>query len=417
MADVEKKALIIGGGIAGMTAAWSLAELGAEALIVEKSPFLGGHAIQFACKAAAACAQCAACEVEKRLREVSAEPRIRVLAGAELAGLDKANGNFRLSLRRQPAYIDPERCVDCGLCWEECPALAEGAMRRAWSIHGHPRYAIDPGRCLALSGKSACSACQKVCPTQAIDLKAQGGQVEESAGAIVVASGFTPYDPKGKPQFGHGLHANVLSALEVERMLREGGRLLRPSDGEPPRRAAFIQCVGSRELKRSYCSQVCCGYALRISDALTERQPECEVSFFYIDLQAVGRDFAAMRERCQRDLRLIRSIPGDIYPLANERLRIFWADPASHEMRDEEFDLAVLSVGIGPGEGNEALAGLLGVGLDENGFFAAPEGLDDTRTGREGVYLAGTAQGPRDVADSIAHAGRAAWAVAKHVGV
>lgn len=416
MADVEKKALIIGGGIAGMTAAWELARLGAEALLVEKSPFLGGHAIQFACKAASSCQQCAACEVEKRLLEVSSQPGLQVMLACELVGVSKANGNFRLTLLRQPAYIDPERCVDCAICAEECPE--EGAIKRAFSIHSHPRYAIDPERCLALSGRANCQACQKACPAGAIDLKAdKGGLADVSVGAVVVASGFTPFNPKGKPQFGYGLHGNVLTALEVERMLRESGRLVRPTDGETPKRVAFIQCVGSRELKRSFCSQVCCGYALRISEALHQRQPETEVSLFYIDLQAVGRDFESLRQRSQQDLRLIRSIPGDVYPLPGERLRIFYAEPASHEVKDEEFDLAVLSVGIGPGADNRTLADRLGVGLDDNGFFAAAEGLNDTHTAREGVFLAGTSQAPRDVADSIAHASRAAWEVARHLGV
>jgi len=414
VATVEKKALIIGGGIAGMTAAWSLARLGAEPLIVEKSPFLGGHAIQFACKAAASCQQCAACEVDKRLREVVAEPAIGLRLGAELAGATKVNGNWRVKVSRRPPHIDPARCIDCGLCQEACPA---GAIQAAWSAHSHPRFAIDAGVCLTLSRKSACKACIEACPAAAIDLKAQAELTEEAVGAIILASGFAPYDPTGKPQFGYGQLSNVLTALEVERALRQSGELRRPTDDQLPERVAFIQCVGSREKTRNFCSQVCCGYALRISEALRERQPATQVSVFYIDLQAVGRDFERFRGRCQQDLRLIRSIPGDIYPLPDGRLRIFFADPATHAMRDEEFDLAVLSVGIGPGADNQTLAGLLGVGLDEHGFFATPEGLDNTRTAREGVYLAGTSQGPRDVAGSIAHASRAAWEAAKHLGV
>lgn len=412
----NKKVLIIGGGIAGMTAAYELSRLGAFPLIMEKGDFLGGHAIQFACKAGEKCQKCSACLVEERLKEVSENPDIAILLKSELKDLVGENGKFKAGIKRYPTVIDPQKCNDCGICVEQCPVANKGAIKMAYSIHNHPRYAIDKTCCLHFTKEKACTICQDACPNEAINLDRRSETIEERFGAIIVSTGFTPYNPRNKLQFGYGLHKNVVTALELEHILRREGRVVRPSDGKEPKKVAFIQCVGSRELKRPFCSRVCCSYALRLAEAIRWRQPNVRVTMFYIDIQTFGKDFLKSYEKWHTDVRLIRMIPGDIYQIEGDRLCISFMDSQTHHVLDEEFDMAILSIGIMPAMDNEALAEVLQIELDSNGFMATTDHLDNTKTSREGVYLAGTSQGPRDIADAVAHAGRAAWEAAKYIG-
>lgn len=410
----SKKVLVIGGGIAGLTAAWELARLNVDVELVEKGRFLGGHAIQFCCKAADECQKCGACSVEKRLLEVIQESRIRVHLNAQLQGVNR-NGGFSYSLVRRPLHIDPQKCTNCGLCFEKCPAT--GAIVRGYSKNNVPLYAIDESHCLYFKDES-CTVCQDECPENAISL---GQVLEEASGeadAIVVASGFQAFNPVDRPRYGYGINRNVITALELERMLREKGEVVRPSDHRVPRTVAFIQCVGSRDhkLQHAFCSQVCCGYAMRMAEAMYHRHPEVKMSIFYMDIQNCGKNFSEFYERCKSHIRFVRFMPGDIFQGEQDQLVLYYGDERDGRSAKETFDLVVLSVGIMPSPGNAGLAEMLNLDLDEQGFFALANPLDRTSTNQQGIFLAGTAQGPKDIADSMVQAGQAARRAAEYLG-
>jgi len=413
--QTPKKVLVIGGGIAGLTAAWELTRLNLDVELVERSSFLGGHAIQFCCKAADECQKCGACSVEKRLLEVIQEPRIKVCLRSELKGMNR-NSRFSYTLSRQPLHIDPKKCTNCGLCFEKCPA--PGAIFRGYSKNNVPLYAINEGKCLYFRDRS-CTLCQDLCSEKAIDLDQEQGQISDEADAIVVASGFQAFDPVDKPRYGYGINKNLITALDLERMLREQGDVVRPSDNKAPKKIAFIQCVGSRDHKlgHGFCSQVCCAYAMRMAEAIRHRHPETKVSIFYMDIQNCGKNFSKFYKRCKDSIRFVRFMPGDIFQGDQDQLILFYGDEKDGHAVREPFDLVVLSVGIMPGSSNAGLADMLKLDLDEHGFFSFADPLDSTSTSQPGIFLAGTAQGPKDIADSMAQAGQAARRVGQYLGI
>jgi len=410
-----KQVLVIGGGIAGLSSAWELARLKVNVLLVEKSGFLGGHAIQFCCKATDKCQKCGACATQKRLKEVLQEPGVRVHLKSELKEVIK-DARFRVTINRRPILIDPQKCTNCGICLEKCPA---GAVKRGHSGRNTCLYEIDENECLYFKDRD-CTICRDECPEGAINLDQQElSEAVQEVDAIIVASGFTPYNPIEKTRFGYGINKNLITGLELERMLRQKGRVLRPSDHQVPQKVAFIQCVGSRDpqLKHVFCSQVCCPYALRMARVIRHRSPETKVSVFYMDIQTFGNDFPRFYRECESDLRMIRCMPGHIFQGDNDRLILRYVDEKDGGPVKEVFDLVVLSIGIMPGETNKRVAELLGLRLDENGFFAVSNGFKRTSTNQEGIFLAGTSQGPKSILDSMAHAGHAAREVARYLGV
>jgi heterodisulfide reductase subunit A len=210
----------------------------------------------------------------------------------------------------------------------------------------------------------------------------------------------------------------VITALELERMLREKGEVIRPSDETVPRTVAFIQCVGSRDhqLQHSFCSQVCCGYAMRMAEAMYHKHPDVKISIFYMDIQNCGKNFAEFYERAKDHIRFVRFMPGDIFQGEQDQLILYYGDEQDGRSVKETFDLVVLSVGIMPGVGNVSLSEMLNLDLDGQGFFALANPLDRTSTSQQGIFLAGTAQGPKDIADSMVQAGQAAQRAAEYLG-
>ena len=430
----DKKVLIIGGGTAGLAAARTLAQAGLGVHIVEKNSFLGGHALGYTCKAAKECLQCGACSVEALLKEVSAAPGITTDLSTTITKVEKENG-FKVTLRKKPAYIDPKKCDNCGLCYEKAPVA--GSVERGYSQNNHPLYAINPEMV------SECGSLPDICPQGAINLKSRTSSKTVRVQAVIVASGFKPFDPAIKSTYGYGKFPNVISGLDLERNKRENGALLRPSDGQEAKKIAFIQCVGSRDerLGNLWCSRVCCPYALRTAKAVKHQLPEAEITIFYMDIQSFGKEFPTFYESCQEELQFVRTIPVDVFPAANDDLSIRFldedgssaidnSDSDQDKAEDEEtaavaadglavyntFDLLVLSVGITPNPDNSDLAELLQLGLDQDGFFSVPEKQDAVGTSQPGIFVAGTARQPQNIEASIAQANQAAHEAVKYLG-
>jgi heterodisulfide reductase subunit A len=397
--------VVLGGGIAGISAALELVRLGHEIALVEKSPFFGGRAANLSCMATDICQKCGACLVEDRLKELFMAPDVRLYPLTTLTQASWENGIFHLTFKRRPRIIDPYYCVDCGLCYDECPAVSQGAIIQAASTLNHPRYAVIPENCLYFRDGS-CQVCQQVCQdaANAIDLNRPEDFLDLEAAAVVLATGFNPSDPCSRPHYGYGRLPQVVTALDLEEMLRVSGELKRPGDGGPVRQVAFIQCVGSRDQLHPYCSQVCCAYTLRLAILLKHRLPGSEVTTFYMDLQNIGRKAAQFRAVARHDVKMVRALPGDLCEAAEGRVKLRYLGEDSGLPLEAAFDLVVLSVGISPGADNDALAALLQLELTPEGFFKAADSRHRSLTQQPGLFLAGTAAGPRDIAGSITQA-------------
>ena len=407
-----KQVMIMGGGIAGLTAARDLAGFGVEVHLIEKSGFLGGYAIGYTCKATTECLQCGACAVEKVLKEVTEAPNIHVHLAATVETVQKESGQLSAQLKKGPCFIDPEKCTNCGLCYEKAPE--EGAVLRGYSKNNHPLYAITAE---AMARHRDFFA--KVCPEGAINPDAEAATERLEFSAMVVATGFEPFDANQKPTYRYNEHANVITGLEMERIKRTYGTLVRPSDGKVPEKVAFIQCVGSRDerLGHLWCSRVCCPYALRSAQAVKHQSPEMDITVFYMDIQNIGKNFPVFYETCKNDFRFIRSIPVDIFGDANDRLTLRVFEEAVGEATMESFDLVVLSIGIMPNPDNAGISEQLGIDLDRDGFLACKDPLKKTVTSQNGIFVAGTASGPNSIPGSMAQAGQAAGEVLKYLGV
>ncbi len=403
----EKRVMVIGGGIAGLTAAWELASAGIAVDVCERSDFAGGQGIRLSCKATDACVKCGACLADDRLGKVTAHPRIRLMTGARIEALP-GKGAFSFQIRHKPRFIDPSRCTDCGLCHRICPV--EGALVQGTSGFHRPFYAVSESRCLYLKDQS-CTLCQEKCPTKAVHLDAAWRTETIKAHAVIVSVGFSLYLPRDKP-YGYGLFKNVVTHRELEAGVKRHGRVLRPSDHAEPRRIAFIQCVGSRDAKRGHlwCSTYCCGASLRMARRIAHQQPRTQTTLFYIDIQTFGRSFPAFYHEIRESIRMVRAIPADIYPSGDGALKLTFWDEKTGKTRQEEFDLVVLATAMIPPDSLEALSQGLPLERTQEGFLSS-----DTGAGKGGVFAAGAATGPMPLAEAMASGAQAAWEAIRYL--
>ena len=402
--------MVIGSGVAGLSAALELTQSGISVEIIEKSDFAGGHAIRLACKATDQCVKCGACVVEEKLDRAVRNSGIRILTGSRIESISKSE-RYAICLNQKPKYINAQKCTACGVCLHQCPQ--EGAIIQGVSRNHSPFFAINEKECLYLADQS-CRRCQEACPENAIALDARADRVVCEADAIVLATGFETFNPQNKP-YGYGVFKNVVTNMELEDILRREGQAIRPSDGQPARKIAFVQCVGSRDAKLDHlwCSKICCGSALRMGGLINARQPESEISFFYIDVQTFGRDFVPFYRQVQEEVRMIRAIPGDIFETPEGQLRVTYITAETHETIEEIFDCVVLSVGLQPCKENLEVVRQLNLKLADSGFVNPSEIEDEASD--TGVFSAGAVGGPMSIAESIANAGETSLKILKYL--
>ena len=343
-------------------------------------------------------------------------------------------GNFEIGVRQYPRYVDMEKCIACGLCAEKCPKKvlneydAGLAKRKAIYVQYAQavplKYVIDAENCIYfVKGKGKCKACEKLCPSEAINLEDQEKELTIKVGAVVLASGSRAFSPAVRDIYGYNRSPNVVTSLEFERILAATGpyqgHLVRPSDEKEPRKIAWIQCVGSRDVHpetKPYCSAVCCTYAIKEAIVAKEHSKDSlDTAIFYIDMRTYGKDFERYYNRAKEaGVRFIKSKISTILPKddsGNQLIR--YTDQAGRRI-EEEFDLVVLSVGLEPDPGVKGLAAKLGIELDHHDF-AKTSSFAPVSTSKPGIYACGVLQGPKDIPSSVMQASAAASAASSEL--
>ncbi len=429
---VTKRALVIGGGIAGIQAALDIAEAGFEVDIVEKKPTIGGKMTQI--DKTFPTLDCAACILTPKMVDCAQNESIRIFAYSEVEAVKGFVGNFRVTIRKKARYVDESKCTGCGLCTEKCPQKAVPNEfnlgldhRRAIYIpfaQAVPKIAtIDADYCNMLkSGK--CGICAKVCTAGAIDYSQKDELLEYEYGAIVAATGFDPIRLDQFDEFAYSKSPDVVSSLEFERLMNAagptGGTLLRPSDGKHPKTLVFVQCVGSRcdgaQKGKSYCSKICCMYTAKHAMLCREKYPDTEVYVFYIDVRTPGKNFDEFYRRAveQYGVHYVKGMVGKVEPV-DGKLLVQASDLLDGRQLHITADMVVLAAAIEPDASARRLATLLTASMDTNAFFTeAHPKLRPVESPTAGVFLAGACQGPKDIPETVAQASAAA---AKVIGL
>ena len=426
---VEPSSLVIGGGVAGIQAALDLANMGFKVYLVESQPSIGGKMAQL--DKTFPTGDCAICILAPKMVELSRHPNITLLSYSEVEEVKGYIGNYDVKVRRKARYVHEDKCIGCGLCAEVCPIKVDNdfdlgfGQRRAVYVpfpQAVPlKYTIDKESCTHFkTGK--CLLCVKACTNNAIDHKMQDETVNLKVGTIIVATGYETYVPKKKGVYKYWEYDNVITALELERLVNAsgptGGHLIRPSDGKPPKRVAFIQCVGSRNIKlgNNYCSRVCCMYAIKNAQILMEHEPDTHIAIYYNDIRAFGKGFEELYHRIREEYQVefIRGRPAKLSENPSTKsITIRAEETLLNKITERDFDLVVLSVGLRPSEGSNRIAKILSLTTSPDGFLAeAHPKLRPVDTAVDGVFIAGCAQGPKDIPDSVAQAKAAAASAA-----
>jgi heterodisulfide reductase subunit A len=421
---IIRKALIIGGGVAGIQAALDLADTGYKVYLVEREPSIGGMMARI--DKTFPTMDCSICILAPKMSDVGHHPNIELLTNSEVVDVKGYIGNFRVKVLKKPRYVK-EDCSACGECSKVCPMTAPNEFDAALALRHAiytpfaqavpSTYIIDMNLCLNKDGVIVCDKCVKACERQAIDFTMKPETVELEVGTIIVATGADVFDPSALPQYGYGKYLNVITSLEFERLINaggpSGGRLIRPSDMKVPKRVAFIQCVGSRSNKtgRTYCSNVCCMNTIKNSLLIKEHWPETEIYVFYVDIRAYGKGFEDLYKRAKKEgVIFIRGLPAEI--IEDKRTRNLWLIGENTLLKEPykmDFDMVILSVGLEPRKDSEVIQRLLTLSRTQDGFFmeAHPK-LRPVDAATGGIFFAGCAEAPKDIKDSVTQASAAA---------
>ena len=417
---VTQRALIVGGGVAGITAALELADAGIETVIVEKEGFLGGHMAKW--DKLFPTFDCSICILGPMMARAARHPNIEIMSLSNIEDVRGSVGRYTVKIHKNARFVDIETCTGCNKCIEICPVDVvdeynyglgtRKAMVRPLSDSVPIAPYIDTEHCIG------CQSCLGVCEPQSLRFTQEDETVTMEFGAVILATGLRPFDPTVVEEFGYGENPDVITSVELERLLNpngpSGGRLVRPSDGVVPKRIAFQACVGSRthRYNRPYCSRACCTAAIKELIQVKQQNPDAELYFFYTDIRTFGKGQEELYVRAgdEYEINFVRGAIGDILqnPITM-KTRILAEDTLIQKMIDLEVDLVVLMVGMDPSPDNIGLSRMFKNPIDENGFFMEQHPkLRPSSTSSKGVFLAGVAQGPKDIADSVAHAGLAA---------
>ena len=420
---VEKRALIIGGGIAGIQAALDIAEAGYVVDIVEREPSIGGRMAQL--EKTFPTLDCSACILTPKMVEVAQHPNVNLLTYSEVEEVKGFVGQFDVKIKQKARYVDPVKCTGCGICWEKCPSKVssefEMGMSKRKSIYvPFPQAVpmvpvIDRDACLYFR-KGRCQICAQECPPQAIDYEQQDEYIERRYGAIIVATGFDQMNPSAYGEYGYGQHPDILTGLEFERLFNAsgptGGKVVRLSDGKPPKKVVFIQCVGSRDKARgmNYCSKICCMYTAKQAILLKEKVPDAQSYVFYIDVRTAGKGYEEFQRRAaeEYDVAYLRGQVGKIFP-EGDKLIVHGVDSLSGKILDIKADMVVLASATVARADAPEVGRLVGINSDSYHFFneAHPK-LKPVETHTAGIFIAGACQAPKDIPDTVAQASAAA---------
>ena len=415
---VTPEVLVIGGGVAGITTSLRLSEYGMKVHLVERRPSIGGHMIQY--PKVFPTLDCSQCILTPKMSDVSQSRNIDLITYSEVKEIKGVPGDFTAKIWVKPRGVDPEKCIGCGACNAVCPGKGpdeynEGLATRKAIYRPFPQavpsvYTIDYDSCLK------CHACERACPAQAIDVDDPGKEMELKIGAIVLATGFELYDLSGLPQYGYGLYPNVVTSLEMERILDvngpTGSQIIVPKTGKEVKIITYVLCAGSRdtEVGRPYCSRVCCLYSLKQAQLLRDRG--LDVNIHYIDIRSPGRRYEEFyRTTQEKGAMFIKGKVTEIVPNGDQVL-VRSEDMMLNKMIEYNSDLVVLAPPITTTEDTLKLAEELRVPIDEDQFVLErhPK-LDPMSTKRDGIYAAGVVIGPKDIQSSTAEAEGAAMKV------
>ncbi|OGP54196.1 MAG: disulfide reductase [Deltaproteobacteria bacterium RBG_13_52_11] len=422
--DVNKRVLVIGGGVAGMQAALDCADGGLDVILVEKKSSIGGRMAQL--DKTFPTVDCSICILGPKMVDVAQHDNIKLYTYAEIEEIAGYVGNYTARIRKKTPYVDWAKCTGCGLCMEKCPS------KQSFDYHNEgitpttainipfpqaiPKKAkIDPEYCRQFT-KGKCGVCAKVCPVGAINYEMEDEIITEEVGAIIVATGYGLLNIEELGEYGAGRYPDVITGIQYERMLNASGptqgHVQRPSDGEEPKRVVFISCAGSRDvsLGRPYCSNFCCMYIAKQAILTKDHIPNSDVYVFYIDIRSPGKGYEEFTRRAQEEygVQYIRGRVSRVFP-KGKRIVVRGVDTLLGGQMEIEADLVVLATAATAAPGAEELAEKLRISYDGYGFYmeSHPK-LRPVETNTSGVFLAGACQGPKDIPASVGQGSAAA---------
>jgi len=406
--------LVVGAGISGIQAALELAERGFTVYLVEKNPSIGGRAAQLS--KTFPDLDCFACTLTPKMLEVDKHRNIRLLTYSEVKDVRRDGKIFRVKILRKPRYVDETKCTGCGVCAQHCPVEVANdfderiGVRNAIYVpfpNAVPQvYVVDKEHCLK------CDLCRNVCTNKAVNLQQRPEPIEVEVGAIIVATGYNPFDPRKNEEYGFGKYDNVITGLTLERLLTPsgptGGHVLRLSDGKIPQKVAFIQCVGpkGKDSGNLYCSKVCCMYATKMAELLKEQVPSADITIYYPDALAKGDGFDEFYERAKNEfgVKFQKAQLNEVVEKPARDLLLRLKNIESNENIEDQADMVVLSTGLVPAASGD-FGGILSLKTGIGNFLEAVDSKKDSvTTDVEGVFVAGVAEAPKDISKSMEQA-------------